>query len=70
MNDTSIKSELARIDERTRLMEASLAEIHQWMVGNGGDGVLRKIKANKVQLTIQWGLFLVLFGLVAWVLKS
>lgn len=64
------EAELARIDERTETMKTQVAEIHKWMVGSNGDGVLRKIKGVRVQIGIQWGVIVLFFGVMVWILRS
>ena len=64
------EAEIARIDERTLNMEKHIDEIHKAVIGANGEGLKGKMRSATVQLKIQWGIFVVIFGLIAWVLKS
>ena len=64
------EAEIATIEERTKHMETHIKEIHNAVIGNNGEGLKGKVRAVMVQAKIQWGIMLVIFGLIAWILKS
>ena len=64
------EAEIARIDERTLNMERSISEIHKAVIGTNGEGLKGKVKSVVVQAKIQWGIMLVIFGLIAWILRT
>ena len=40
------------------------------MFGNGKEGLPTQLSKIKTKLNVQWALFLGIFGLIAWVLRS
>ena len=64
------EAEIATIEERTRHMENHIKEIHAAVIGTNGEGLKGKTRAIAVQAKIQWGIMLVIFGLIAWLLKA
>ena len=71
MTDPCTKeAEIARIDERTLNTDRNVTEIHKVVVGTNGDGLKGRVKSVVVQVKIQWGLMVVMLGLIAWVLRT
>lgn len=71
MTDPCTKeAEIATIEERTRHMERHIQEIHDAVIGSNGEGLKSKVKSAMVHIKIQWGIFVILAGLIAWIIKQ
>ncbi|MHC4159729.1 MAG: hypothetical protein ACYSSO_11705 [Planctomycetota bacterium] len=61
---------LQTLKEQINVCDGRFCAIEGTVNGTNGDGHKGKIKAILVQLKVQWALFLAVFGLIAWVLRS